>query len=495
MKPWLKHDTHGKHGQSTWIPMVPNMASMVKLQGWQTWNSMCGKHGLANWAGQFFHISQHHPVVRMSLWARYKAPRWVLDIFNPVRSISSSPWTLSRMENGIWSSESKVNPQILIRAGLTTDGGKGSSSPTGMSVVGCHPPNKSRTAFFLPALRLASFDFPGCHHWTIPESPSTSTTWPMTKGSAFESFKVMTKSPTQHEASMAGSESPTVPSCTKLSRGIPGMSAPSKGWESSFQTWNPSIPIHMYLEQTRRQTKLYNSMACIGSGMTNMQHVAYITRSFWNRHGKHGKKRWKSMACTGQPIPHHNHSIPSLWDRHGRHGNSMCGTQGPGQLRRSMSSGTIAEDSKRHPRGAPPCMMSPNILSTGIVKSVSNWVTCFSQAMPARTWSSKRFIEPSWISSLDKKSLNFAFASSVNLCFTWGGLACATVAMFSGATTSRGRLHSSSLIYCFQRTKTPPVVRKISRSWTFLRWWMSNPSKVFKASKSREACRWSHSIL
>ena len=245
------------------------MASMVKLHGWQTWNSMCGKHGLANWAGQFFPIGQHHPVVRMSLWARYKAPRCVLDIFNPVRSISSSPWTLSRMENGIWSPESKVNPQILIRAGLTTDGGKGSSSPTGMSVVGCHPPNKSRIAFFLPALRLASFDFPGCHHWTIPESPSTSTTWPMTKGSAFESFKVMTKSPTQHEASMAGSESPTVPSCTKLSRGIPGMSAPSKGWESKMTN--------------KHETLLYR-YTCT-----------------WNKHGgKQNYTAWHALAVAWQ---------------------------------------------------------------------------------------------------------------------------------------------------------------------------------------------------
>ena len=87
------------------------MASMAKLHGWQAWNSICGKHGLANWAAP---IGQHHPVVRMSLWARYKAPRWVLDIFNPVRSIQR---TLSRMENGIWFSESKVNPQRWFRQG------------------------------------------------------------------------------------------------------------------------------------------------------------------------------------------------------------------------------------------------------------------------------------------------------------------------------------------------------------------------------------------
>ena len=93
------------------VPTVPNMASMAKLHGWQAWNSMCGKHGLANWAAP---IGQHHPVVRMSLWARYKAPRWVLDIFNPVRSIQR---TLSRMENGIWFSESKVNPQRWFRQG------------------------------------------------------------------------------------------------------------------------------------------------------------------------------------------------------------------------------------------------------------------------------------------------------------------------------------------------------------------------------------------
>ena len=45
----------------------------MKLHEWQAWAGQLGCPILS--------IGQHHPVVRMSLWARYKAPRWVLDIF------------------------------------------------------------------------------------------------------------------------------------------------------------------------------------------------------------------------------------------------------------------------------------------------------------------------------------------------------------------------------------------------------------------------------
>ena len=76
---------------------------------------MCGKHGLANWAAQFFPIGQHHPVVRMSLWARYKAPRWVLDIFKSSQVYIQL--SLDFIQDGEWNLVLRVQgetPKVIL---------------------------------------------------------------------------------------------------------------------------------------------------------------------------------------------------------------------------------------------------------------------------------------------------------------------------------------------------------------------------------------------